>query len=97
MHEQATHNSNGVLETRDTYCQPGFRDLLTSYYVSLCAASSALGRLIFGYDQGVVSVILVEPQFMQTLHACCRRRSRRRVLERPSDCYDRAWGPYWKR
>ena len=32
--------------------------------MALCAAFAALSGLLFGYDQGVVSVILVEPQFL---------------------------------
>ena len=62
MHEHenpAVHSNHAVWESRDTYCEPGFRGLLMSYYVALCAAFSALGGLLFGYDQGVVSVILV--------------------------------------
>ena len=51
--------------TRQPYCQPGFNGLFASYYVALCAVFAALGGLLFGYDQGVVSVILVEPQFLQ--------------------------------
>lgn len=60
----ATHTSAPVWQTREKYCERGFRGLFTSTYVALCAAFSALGGLLFGYDQGVVSVILVEPQFI---------------------------------
>ncbi|KAF2096400.1 putative MFS monosaccharide transporter [Rhizodiscina lignyota] len=42
----------------------GFRGLFASSYVALCASFSAMGGLLFGYDQGVVSVILVMPQFL---------------------------------
>lgn len=42
----------------------GFIGLFSSPYVAACAAFSALGGLLFGYDQGVVSIILVMPQFL---------------------------------
>ncbi|KAI5361175.1 Putative major facilitator, sugar transporter, major facilitator superfamily [Septoria linicola] len=51
--------------TRQPYCQPGLRGVLSSRYITLCAILAAMGGLLFGYDQGVVSVILVEPQFLQ--------------------------------
>lgn len=51
--------------TRQPYCQPGLRGVLSSRYITLCAIFAAMGGLLFGYDQGVVSVILVEPQFLQ--------------------------------
>lgn len=60
----ATHTDHAIWAERKTYCKPGFSGLLASHYVVLCAAFSALGGLLFGYDQGVVSVILVEPQFL---------------------------------
>lgn len=61
----ALHSDRPVFETRDTYCESGIKGILASRYVALCALFSALGGLLFGYDQGVVSVILVEPQFLQ--------------------------------
>ena len=50
--------------TRQPYCSPGLRGVLSSRYITLCAIFAAMGGLLFGYDQGVVSVILVEPQFL---------------------------------
>ena len=58
------HHSEAVWQHRNTYGPPGFKGVFTNYYAALCAAFAALGGLIFGYDQGVVSIVLVMPQFL---------------------------------
>lgn len=42
----------------------GFAGLVASRYVAICAAFSAIGGLLFGYDQGVISVILTMDHFL---------------------------------
>ena len=66
------HHDEAVLDARnarrpvlDNVQQPaGFAGILNNKYATLCAAFVALGGLIFGYDQGVVSIVLVMPQFV---------------------------------
>ena len=42
----------------------GFRGLFSNPYVAMCAAFATIGGLLFGYDQGVISVTLVMDQFL---------------------------------
>ncbi len=58
------HHSEAVWNHRDTYGPPGFQGVFMNSYAALCALFCSIGGMIFGYDQGVVSVVLVMPQFL---------------------------------
>ena len=58
------HHAEAIWDQREPYGPTGFKGVFISSYAALCAAFAALGGMIFGYDQGVVSVVLVMPQFL---------------------------------
>ncbi len=51
-------------DNRQPYGPSGFRGLFNNSYATLCAAFAAIGGMVFGYDQGVVSIVLVMPNFL---------------------------------
>ncbi|KAJ8132743.1 hypothetical protein O1611_g886 [Lasiodiplodia mahajangana] len=61
----ATPEQLGLETGRGPYGKEGFAGIFGNRYVTLCAAFAALGGGLFGYDQGVISVTLVMPQFIE--------------------------------
>ncbi|CAG5148021.1 uncharacterized protein ALTATR162_LOCUS2135 [Alternaria atra] len=58
------YSSKQGMVTREPYGPAGFRGLFSNPYVAMCAAFATIGGLLFGYDQGVISVTLVMDQFL---------------------------------
>ncbi|KUI74008.1 Sugar transport protein 7 [Cytospora mali] len=48
----------------EAYGPSGFAGLFASSHVALCVAFSAIGGLLFGYDQGIISVIITMDNFL---------------------------------
>lgn len=59
----ATHSDSSQLSL-SRLSKTGSQGLLASSYAAYCAAFTSICGLLFGYDQGVISVILVESQFL---------------------------------
>ncbi|KAL1882481.1 hypothetical protein Plec18167_002897 [Paecilomyces lecythidis] len=54
-----------VWEQRATYGKQGLAGIISNPYITACAAFATMGGALFGYDQGVVSVVLVMKYFVK--------------------------------
>ncbi|KAI4729199.1 general substrate transporter [Aureobasidium sp. EXF-10728] len=56
------------IEIHEPYGPAGFAGVFNNHYVALCATFSALGGVLFGYDQGVISVTLTMDIFLERFY-----------------------------
>lgn len=61
------HDTGPVILEDVSYGPSGMRGFLVSPYVSGAAFLASLGGFSFGYDQGVISIINVMPQFHEVI------------------------------
>ncbi|CVL07402.1 related to quinate transport protein [Fusarium mangiferae] len=71
-HDKATvsdgpeHLEDGIANTEISYDNNGLAGIIRSPYVFGAALLASFGGFSFGYDQGVISIILTMPQFQDT-------------------------------
>ena len=80
----SARHAEALEEARLPYGHSGSQGLFGNSYTTLYAVFAAIGGMVFGYDQGVVSIVLVMPSFLerfkQVSDIVCSG-----VLERPYD------------
>lgn len=92
--KSSTQHNEAILDHREPYGPSGFIGLFSNGYVVAYAAFSTLGGL-FGYDQGVVSVIFGYAAVSQQIYPSIRERARSWLLERAPRCNDRTGRVDW--
>lgn len=63
-HQESALKTETAAIVIEPYGPSGFRGIFATRYVTLCAAFSAIGGFLFGYDQGVISVTLTMDEFL---------------------------------
>lgn len=63
-HQESAYKTETAAVVVEPYGPSGFRGIFATRYVTLCAAFSAIGGFLFGYDQGVISVTLTMDSFL---------------------------------
>lgn len=62
------HLANDQEAMRASYGKPSLKAIINDRYAFGCSLFAAMGGLLFGIDQGLVSVILVMPRFLERFH-----------------------------
>lgn len=62
------HLANDEEAMRASYGKASLKAIVNDRYAFGCSLFAAMGGLLFGIDQGLVSVILVMPKFLERFH-----------------------------